>query len=142
METYCERWRRHLDIMQHQEALLVEIVDGSGYNLRAIPCYHIPELGEEDMYRVVERSQAELKISARDNGAAPVVENDSSSDENMSDDEEDEKASQLEALVKRAAADVLIQSYANEEVPPSRSYPKAFDKLLPKAVLTALSHAT
>eukprot|EP00981_Chlorochromonas_danica_P007872 scaffold1885_cov161-Ochromonas_danica.AAC.15 len=147
MENYREHWRGHLDLIQHQEAVLAEYLAHHHCDILELPCYKRYKCVNESVNDIQDRMRAELAMRERDQlYRTAEVESDDDSDSSKSENENDSPnehgANALQQLEEKVSLNELVASYQKYDDPPRAAYPKSFDKDFPKSLLKALYYAT
>lgn len=147
MENYREHWRRHVDLIQHQEAVLAEYLAHHNCDIHELPCYKRYKCINESVNDIQDRMKAELAMRERDH-LSRTAGQESDEDSNSTESEkEDDLSSELgvntlQQLEEKVALCELVTSYQRYEDPPKVAYPRSFEKDFPKRLLKALYYAT
>jgi hypothetical protein len=131
--------------MQHQEALLVEVVDQVGYDIRKLDCYKPPEEKNEPFNERYNRIQVEQNLvssSEKHANARNNIEEYEDEDEDDTVNNVNNSPNRLSRLSALANEDKTVESYVSLADLPVGCYPRSFDNKYPPILLKALCHAT
>ena len=159
LTLYTNFWKKHLDIMQRQEADLFEKISYQGYDLTSSSIYDVEgkKLVEKiGTAQLSEYLSAEQAISERlaQQAAHRSKEKEIEDTDKQGDDEDEEEedmnetsssrgsSTDITKMVEEARQDALVQSYDNSPDIGHRKYPSEFRKKVPERVLKALFYCS
>lgn len=158
LQVYCTYWRRHIDILQREEAILFELLESLAFEPRELDCYRFNILELEGKLSFSEkqaRISAEKALLERDTNEQNAVEFPSNEDDTNvltkarkppSDLEYEEMIFEeenpgLPALEELAARHQIVNSYRAEEDLDPALFPPSFLVAQPQSVLKALFYS-